>query len=196
MTETSYARTRRASLAGLVLQIAATAAAFALAGAVNSAALAMLTLYLASGIPLWFVVLLVFRQHELAALEEMDLEELRREKQATGGGEAIFDQEGGGGLGFRVAQTRLEWMRKWLVPLFGLVSSALLITLGVVSWLVLSKRGSDGWSVLRSVEIGLVITSLVMVFLFFYARYSAGMARVATWQLLRGCGSFMLGNAL
>lgn len=198
MTETSYARTRRASLAGLVLQIIATAAAFALSAVLNSTSLAMLTLYLAGGIPLWFVVLLVFRQHELAALEEMDLEELRREKQATGGGEAIFDQEGGGGLGFRVAQARLEWMRKWLVPTFGLIASTFLIGMGVFSWMMLTRRGADGWGPLRdkTVGIGLVVTALVMLFLFFYARYAAGMARVKQWQLLRGCGSYMLGNAL
>src|SRR5690606_26689784 len=30
----------------------------------------------------------------------------------------------------------------------------------------------------------------------FYARYAAGLGRVREWQLLRGCGSFMLGNAI
>lgn len=196
MTETSYARTRRASLAGLVLQLVATVAAVALSMATFSSSLAMLAFYLAGGIPMWFIVLLVFRQHELAALEEMDLEELRREKQATGGGAAIFDEEGGGGLGFRVAQARLDWMRKWLVPIFGLITSAYLITLGIIDWAALTGREADAWLELRRVDIGLVITALVMLFLFFYARYAAGMARVTQWRLLRGCGSYMLGNSL
>ena len=34
-----------------------------------------------------------------------------------------------------------------------------------------------------------------MLLMFFFARYASGMARIGGWQLLRGCGSYMLGNA-
>jgi len=94
VTETPYSRSRSASLLGLALQIVGTAAAFALSYKVQSTALAQLGWYLLGGLPLWFITLLVFRQNELAALEKLDLEELRREKEASGGGEAIFDQAG------------------------------------------------------------------------------------------------------
>ena len=114
-TETIHTRSRRASLGGLLLQIAAFGAAFVLSYMTHSQALFALSWYLAGGIPIWFVALLVFRQRELAALEAMDLEELRREKQATGGGEAMFGAEGGMGLAFQVAELRLRWMLKWLI---------------------------------------------------------------------------------
>lgn len=196
MAETSHARARRAALAGLVLQLITALVAFALSGWIASNALEMLAVYLAGGIPIWFTALLVFRQHELAALEAMDLEELRRERQATGGGEAIFGAEGSGGLGFLVAKARLEWMQRWLIPVFGLLTAAYLIVLGALSWVALTGRDEIDWPALTRVEIGLVLVSLLMLFLFFFSRYASGMARVTGWQLLRGCGSFMLGNAV
>ena len=103
MTESSYTRSRRASLYGLLLQLAVFAGVLGLAQASRSLAMFTLAWYVLGGVPLWFICLLVFRQHELVAFESLDLEELRREKRATGGGEAIFDEEGGGRLGFRVA---------------------------------------------------------------------------------------------
>jgi regulator of protease activity HflC (stomatin/prohibitin superfamily) len=196
VAETSHARSRRAALGGLVLQVIGAVAAFGLGHTLHSSAMAMLALYVAGGIPIWFVVLLVFRQHELAALEAMDLEELRREKQASGGGEAIFDEGGSGGLGFMVAQGRLDWMRRWLVPVFGLLTAAYLIAVGIAGWVVLTGRDEVTWPALSHAEIGLVISALVMLFLFFFSRYASGMARVSEWQLLRGCGSYMLGNAV
>jgi len=195
VAETSHARARRVALAGLVLQLITAFAVFGLSRWIGSTVLEMLAVYIAGGIPIWFAALLVFRQHELAALEAMDLEELRRERQATGGGEAIFDREGSGGLGFMVAKARLEWMQRWLIPVFGLLTAAYLIAIGALSWLVLTRREETDWPTLTTVEIGLVLVSLVMLFLFFFSRYASGMARVAGWQLLRGCGSYMLGNA-
>ena len=186
MAETSHARARRAALAGLVLQLITALVAFALSRWIGSTALEMLAVYLAGGIPIWFTALLVFRQHELAALEAMDLEELRRERQATGGGEAIFGAEGSGGLGFLVAKARLEWMQRWLIPVFGLLTAAYLIALGALSWVTLTGRDEIDWPVLTRVEIGLVLVSLLMLFLFFFSRYASGMARVSGWQLLRG----------
>jgi membrane protease subunit HflK len=196
VAETSHARSRRVSLAGLLLQIIGAAAAFALGRGLNSAAMDMLALYAAGGIPIWFIALLVFRQHELAALEALDLEELRREKQTTGGGEAMFGEGGSGALGFMVAQTRLEWMRRWLVPFFGLLAAAYLIVVGIAAWINVAGRDEADWPALQNVGIGLVLSALIVLFLFFFARYASGMARVTQWQLLRGGAAYMLGNAV
>lgn len=195
MAETTHARSRRAALAGLALQLVATGGAFALAIGLQSSAFGALALYTAGGIPIWFVILLVFRQQELAALEALDLEELRREKQATGGGEALFEQQPGG-VGLLVAETRLRWMRRWLIPFFSFLSAAYLIAMGLWRWIAWSRRLPTDWPALQRAEIGFVLNTLLMLFLFFFARYAAGMARVQVWQLLRGGASYMLGNAV
>ena len=185
-------------MAGLILQIVATGGAIALQQVSGSLALAMLVYFFAGGIPLWFISLLVFRQHELAALESLDLEELRREKKASGSGEALFDAEGGGGIGFLVAKTRLEWMLRWLVPTFGILTAAYLIAVGIWRWVTLGQIQPHEWPSLikDKEEVSMVLMALLMLVLFFFARYSTGMARVPKWQLMRGPGSYMFGNSV
>lgn len=198
MTETQHTRSRTVGLFGLILQSLIAAAIFGLASVTGSRGLGELGWYVLGGLPVWFIALLVFRQHELAALEAMDLEELRREKRATGGGEALFDEEGGMALGFRVAAARLEWMRRWVVPTFGLGIGGFLLAVGVWRWLAISKLGltDPQWGTLKQVQLGLILLSILMLAQFFYARYASGMGRLPQWQLLRACGSYSLGNSL
>ena len=197
MTETSHVRSRRAALLGLILQALVSVAAYALHIYVQSIALYLLACFCACGVPIWFALLLVFRQHELAGLEELDLQELRREKQAVGG-EGLFAEEGGGGLGFRVAAVRLEWMQRWLLPILGLVTAAALAGVGFWQWNVAGGGAADRdkWLPLVHSEVGLILTTLIALALFFFARYAAGLARVREWQMLRAGGSYMLASSL
>lgn len=203
MTETSHTRSRRASLFGLVIQVVTALAAAGLASSAHSEALEFLAWLIAGGIPMWFACLLLYYQHELAELEERDLEELRRERETAGRGEAMFDQEGAAG-GFRVAQARLEWMQKYLLP-----AAALLIVVyfaGVASWLLTrvtslassAATGAREWPNLYEEKLGLwlVLIALVMLVQYFFARYTSGLARIERWRLLRGCGGFLFANAL
>lgn len=209
MTETANARPRRAALFGLILQLAAFAVILVLAHFLDenfvqnrrwntASALHQLAWYVLGGAPIWLIALLIFRQRELAELEAIDLEQLRREKRATGGGEGMFDEGGGASLGFRVAENRLQWMQKWYVPAFGLLVALYLIFNGWRRWRVLPARIDDrqAWDTLANVPMGMILLSIIMLFLLFYSRYTSGMGRVPGWQLLRACGSYMLGNAL
>lgn len=200
MTETAHTRSRSASLGGLLVQLVAFIGVFGLGFAMQSYAVQGVGWYLLGGVPIWFIALLVFRQRELAALEALDLEALRREKEATGGGEALFEEEGGGALGFRVAEARLDWMQRWLVPTFSLLTAVYLLSIGIYIWRFLAVRGlqvgGGPWPELRFVPIGMVVLAVPMVGVFLLSRYTSGMGRVLEWQLLRGCGAYMLGNAL
>ena len=196
MTETSHTRSRRTSLYGLLLQIVVFGGVLALSLVSRSSATFTLAFYMAGGIPIWFVSLLVFRQRELAGLEALDLDELRREKQASGGGTAMFDEEGSGALSFRVAEARLRWMQRWLIPAFGLLHALYLAGMGLYLWLTLEAIRSGAWARLENLPITMIVLAIVMFVLFLFSRYASGMGRVTEWQLLRGCGSYMLGNAL
>ncbi|MGE0480409.1 MAG: SPFH domain-containing protein [Phycisphaerae bacterium] len=179
------------AVGGLLLQLAGAVALLLLGFAIRSVATAQLGWLVLGGVPIWFVALLLFRQHELADLEQMDLEELRRERAATGGGEAIF----GAGGGYAVAANRLEWMRRWFVPAFSLVVGAYLVIAGVGLWLTVS-RGLMQWRELENVQVGILVLSVAMLLFFLLSRFAAGMGRIVQWQLLRAGASFMLGNAL
>lgn len=211
MTETAYARSRRAALIGLIVQVLAALICGILFLSTRSleagkipppGALEHLAWLLAAGIPIWFVALLLYRQYELAELEAHDLEELKREKKATGGGEALFDEQGGGGIGFMVAQNRLEWMQRWLVPIFGLVIGVFLAGFGALLILrlvrirdAMDKAGQD-WAGIQHVDLALILVGVVTVLTFFVSRYSSGLARLSTSKMLRACGSYALGCAI
>lgn len=195
MAETSHARSRRAAILGLVLQVGAAAGAMVLAGVTTSFAMQQLCWLLSGGVILWVAALLVFRQHELAALEAMDLEELRRERRAGGGGEALFGEAAG--LTAMVAHRRLEWMERWLVPFFGLAYAAFMIGVGLWSFGGIQRvEREEHWKPLTQLELGLILHAVLMLLLFFCSRYASGLGRVPQWRLLRACGSFMLGGAI
>jgi hypothetical protein len=166
-------------------------AVFLVAGLTASVALAQITWLLGGGVLIWLAAVLIFRQHELADLEAMDLEELRREKQAAGG-EALFDES----AGYLVARNRLEWMLRYMGPAFGLLFAAYLLAVGAYNWSIVHALGGEAlpWGALqgRALPLAMIVLSTVMLLMFFMARYAAGMAGQARWQMLRGPGSFML----
>jgi membrane protease subunit HflK len=195
VTETAHTRSRRASLYGLILQILAFAGILILSELTRSRALAVLSWYIGTGAVLWFAALLIFRQRELVALEALDLEELRRERQTTGA-EGMFDQAGAEGPAFRVAEARLRFLQRYFVPSFGLIEAILLAALGAYGWTRLKPLLSTEWPALANVPIAMIVLGIIGVLFFLFSRYASGMARVPEWQLLRGCASYMLGNAL
>ena len=197
MTETSHTRSRRAAVFGLVLQLVVFAGTLTLVQVSHSFGMFALAFYVLGGVPLWFICLLAYRQHELVDLEALDLEELRREKRATGGSDAIFDEEGGGALGFRVAETRLRWMQRWLLPGFGLLSAIYLAAMGLYMWYTHRNFiGAVGQQPLVNLPLAMIVLAVMMLLLFWFSRYASGMGRTPAWQHLRACGSYMLGNAI
>ncbi|TWT45547.1 SPFH domain / Band 7 family protein [Phycisphaerae bacterium RAS1] len=197
MTETLHTRSRRIAVGGLLLQTAAFGVTLGLAYASGATSVYYLAWYILGGLPLWFVSMLVFRQRELAAYEEADLEALRREKQSTGGGEAIFGDEGAASLGFRVAEARLQWMIRWMAPAFSLLAALYLAINAVLLWTRLGLALDDPrWGALENLPIAVIILAVLLLLMFLVARYASGMGRTPIWQNLRGCGSYMLGNAI
>lgn len=209
MTETVHTRSRRAALGGLVVQSLAFVATIVLGTATRSYAVTHLSWLLLAGVPVWLAVLLAFRQRELAALEALDLEVLRRERESSGAGAALFDEQGGSGLGYRVAEARLQWMHRVLVPIFGGLTGVYLLGMGLYLWQKLvaldfgeavsstvETMSRNTWPTLANVPITLVMLAVLMLGLFLLSRYASGMSRVKDWQLLRGCGSYMLGGTI
>lgn len=196
MTETSYARSRQVALWGLILQVLAAASLFILYRYTRIDSVHQFAWMALVTIPIWFATLLVLRQHELAELEAFDLDELRREKAATGGGAAMFE-EGGDGLTHRIAQQRLEWMGRWMTPTFALLTAAAMIGVGL--WRFFALPGWDDaekWGAIGGENVAVILLVGLMLAMFFLSRYASGMARVERWQILRSCASNMLGSAV
>ncbi|MBK8915161.1 MAG: hypothetical protein IPM64_11285 [Phycisphaerales bacterium] len=194
MADTPYARTRTVAIGGLILQVIAAIGLLMLGQLTRSLAVIELGWLVVGGVPIWFAAVLVFRQAELAELERMDIEELRREKQATGGGEAIFDSPGGGG--FLVAGTRLAWMQRYLVPAFGVLSAAYLIGMGLHRWMTVRHFANFGFPPVdrAALPLAMIAIGVALLLMFLLSRFASGLGAVPRWQLMRACGSYSLGT--
>lgn len=197
MTQSHLVRSRRAALAGLSLQLLAFGVTLLLARLAHSNGLEQLAWFLLGGAPIWFSAVLLIRQQELTALEKLDLEHLRREKAATGGGEAIFGDDGAGGLGALAAQARLVWMERWFVPVAGLITALYLVGAGVWRLRAISAVAERGlWPELANLPGVLIALAVIFLLTFLLSRFTAGIGRLPDQQLHRASAAYMLGGAL
>ncbi|MGE3180812.1 MAG: SPFH domain-containing protein [Phycisphaerae bacterium] len=197
MNESKHARARNAAILGILLQVVAFVVLIAIRFVLDSSGAEALAWLVFAGIPIWFASLLLLRQKELADLELHDLEDLQRERAVVGASEGMFDKEGAGGLGYRVAQNRLEWMIRWLVPGFSVFNGLLLLGLAYVLWVAkgIALMG-EGEIRLARLPLAITILSVLMLLFFLMSRYAAGLGKIDTWKVLRGCGSYVFGNAV
>jgi len=154
--------------------------------------------YVLGGVFIWAVILLIFHQEKLVRLEALEAEQIYRDRAAVGA-EAIFDEGRAEASGLLVARGRLEWMQRWLVPIFAILTALYLIVMGVClwKWYLTYPVGSDEWPVVENASVTLAFTGGVAFISFLVSRYAVGMARAsAEWRMLRAGGSYLTGNAL
>lgn len=187
----SYKRATLVSLVGLGIQglMALVLLLYSLVGA----DLAALTgsIYLLLGVPVWFSLALVFHQHRLSCIESAE-EEMLREGSAA---EMSVFQESGADL--RVADRKLQWMHRILLPTVSLLVGLALLLLGWVQYSsgvkiidpdVFPTPTHTGWAI----TIGLVIAAIGFIF----ARFVAGMAKQPVWGNLRAGATWAVGAAV
>ena len=147
-----------------------------------------------AGLPIWFVLFLVFKQLRRVGAEELETAELRRTR-AEGASETIFELEDEALL---LEQNRLRWMVRWFLPSTTVIVTILLLVGHFLGWgWMLDKAfATDGLQ--RTQQPHLVMWFLVGIgFLcFLYARYVIALSRIPNWRMLRAGASCMAGNAL
>lgn len=200
MNDTSNMNDQRAqhvALGGVLLQTVAfgillVISLWSTSDAINAVArLALL------GIPIWFMIFLVFKQMSRVTAEALETAELRRAR-AAGGSEAIFEMDDEALL---LEQNRLRWMIKWMLPGVTIVLAILLIGGHFVGWHwtldnAFTKSGEH--SIRRTSNPTLMMWFVVFTgFLcFLYARYSLTLSRMPEWRLLRAGATSLAGTAV
>ncbi len=193
-TERPHSRARNVALMGLAFEVLLSAFLAIMLAWTRSEALRGLLLMSACGIPIWLYLLLVFHQRILVQDEEMETEQLRREREDTGSG-AIFDGED-----LLLAQRRLRWMYRWMLPIFTVLVVGTLISAGLMGWqwkLGDSIRDAN-WPGIHTqnatIAIWFVAGAALLTFLL--SRYASGMGRYPEWQMLRSGASWLMGVTL
>lgn len=194
ITERPHSRARNVALIGLIFEVLL-AAFFAIMMAwTGSEALRGLTLLAACGIPIWLYMVLVYHQRILVQEEEIETEDLRR-KQLDGHGEALFDQEE-----LLLAQRRLVWMYRWLLPIFTGLVVVLLVMAGLAgwSWKLGGSIRVTHWPGMRyeaaTLAIWFVGGSAVLAF--WLSRFASGLGHYPEWRMLRAGASWLMGLVL
>jgi modulator of FtsH protease HflK len=160
----------------------------------NSAAVRVEAWHFLGGAVIWLILLLQFRQRRLAQEERQDAEQferLRREGKDT----SVFESATVEGA-LHLAERRLAWLEKYLLPVFAFLMSGYL--LGIGYWLFHSLRGAPvkvlaGHEVLLGSAAYLAIAAVIS---FLFSRYAVGMSQQSEWRPLRAGGSYLLSNAL
>jgi len=187
-------RAQHVAALGLVLQAAVWGTVLGVSFWSKSHAIAAVARCMLAGLPIWFVLFLVFKQLRRVAAEELETAELRRAR-AEGAGDSIFEMEDEALL---LEQNRLRWMVRWFLPSTTVVVTFLLLIGHFVGWgwRLDQAFASDG--LLRTQQPHLVMWFIVGIgFLcFLYARYVIALSRIPNWRMLRAGASCMAGNAL
>jgi regulator of protease activity HflC (stomatin/prohibitin superfamily) len=197
----AYQQATRIAGLGLILQLAIGLVLFVVGSAVGSTAFVQGSTIAFVGVAVWAVLIVVFHQHRLAAIEAMEADELR----AAGADSTVFASERAGDA--MVAAKRLQRLNRILLPAVSLLAAGALALTGVNAARYISsldfRPGADqpivdvipfsvgfatGWQLAICVSLALIA--------FIFSRFVAGMSKQPAWQNLRGGAGFMVGTAL
>jgi len=195
VTEKTFRRAELASLAGLLLQSAGTLLVLLLGMANNSPAVWAEGWHWLGGVPIWGLLLLVFHQKRLEALERLELDELRRQREEAGQ-TALFEVEAEDLL---VAGRRLRTILRYVLPIVTVALAGYHIVFGLILWRV------AGWAAPLEAEelpeishqgLSMALLSGAAFLAFLLSRLAMGMAKTSEWRMLRTGGSYLTGNCL
>ncbi len=199
MTEESRGSDRRAqnvAIVGFILQIAAFGSLLGLSIWKQSDAAAAVARFLLIGVPIWFVLFLVFKQMRRVVAEALETAELKR-AQAESANEALFDLDDESLL---IEQNRLRWLVKWLLPAATVVVALILLGSHFIGWNwslqeSFSKSASDLLQKTQDPTMAMWIIVFAGFLCYLYARYALALSRMPEWRLLRAGAICMAGNA-
>ena len=191
----AYQQATRVTGIGLISQAAIGLVLLVLGRVAGSTAFVYASYFAFIGIAVWGALAATFHQHKLAALEELEAEELRAERSDA----SVFERERADES--MVAARRLKQMYALLLPGVSLAVAAALGTAGYFTYRAISPAGDaitdapeftvgdkSGWQLALCVALSLGT--------FILSRSVAGMAKQPVWQNLRGGAGYMVGTAL
>ncbi len=197
MIESSTSKDRRAQLAGTVgflFQASFSILLLIVAKVYESDAAMAVAVWMLGGVVIWPVIALVYAQRRRTAQERLESEELKRAHLADGTS-GIFDTED---EAYLIEKRRLSWILRWVVPFAALALAGyhVLAFFFAFSWEFGVQLDADSWKLSREAGRIMAFVGGVGFLSFLFSRYTAGMARMPGWRMLRSGASFLAGNAI
>ncbi len=186
-------RARNISLAGLGLQVVLAACLILVYQTSRSAAALAAAWFYLGGVLIWIPLILIHQLRGQVAAEALETERLKEDRQRAGAG-SIFelDQEE-----FLVAQRRLTWMYRWVLPGFVLsIVAYLLLADYQPAWRVGLGVRDPKWRPVDHASLSIWFVAGIAFVAFLFSRYVSGMARETDNRLLRSGAVYLFGNAM
>ncbi|MHC4524845.1 MAG: SPFH domain-containing protein, partial [Planctomycetota bacterium] len=158
-------------------------------------AIYLLSWHVLAGLLVWLVLLLQFYQRTLAEQEKLDMSQLSKSSQE----ETIFSGDSNRMAMLAVAQKRLVFLEKWVIPISGVLIAIYQIVMGLVllNGKVLDEtQRLDVWSDPQHLLLGAALMGAISFISFLFSRYATGMSEETEWKPLRAGGSYLLAAAI
>ncbi|MBN2375672.1 MAG: hypothetical protein JXD22_04685 [Sedimentisphaerales bacterium] len=196
-TNLSPRRAEVLSLIALVLQTLFFIFAMLIANKAYSLAGRVVAWHFLGGVGIWLILILQFRQRRLALEEHLDVEQYQRLKR-EGKDTSVFEGSVVEGS-LHLAQRRLNWLEKYLLPIFSVLTAVYLLVMGFLLFRTISVT-KELITVSPEARDSFLESALYMVLLavvsFLFSRYASGMSQQSQWRPLRAGGSYLFSNAL
>lgn len=173
----------------LVLTVLFFVVTLILARYTNVFALNVLVWQILSGVLVWFIVLILFHQRTLAEQEKLDIAHLKKNQSE----DTIFDKDRE--ELFAVAQRRLRFFEKWMLPVFSGLVAVYNIVMASVFFIYLS-RPDKVQPELKNLMVAGVITTVIAFACYLISRFATGMSAEKKWRALRAGSSVMLATGI
>jgi modulator of FtsH protease HflK len=190
---TQQRRAEIVSLAYFIITLLLSGTVCVLSLLTNSTALQIESLHLLGGAGIWLLLLIVYHQRKLVAMEAVQEAELRRERHRTGG--QLFEGEEEQLL---LMHRRLTWMYRWVLGLgtFLLAGWHLIGLVPMGNWTFGRSVWEGYWPTIDRASIAMAFMGGVAFIAFLLSRYASGMARQPSWGMLRAGASYLFGNCI
>lgn len=153
-------------------------------------AMYLLSWQILAGLLIWLVLIAQFYQRCLAEQEKLDMSQLAKNVQQ----ETIFSGGADRMAMLAVAQKRLVFLERWVLPFAAMFVAVYQILMGI--WLFYHKVLSPvPWN-FQNALLGAVLMVAVSFVCFLFSRYATGMSAEKEWKPLRAGGSYLLTTAI
>lgn len=158
-------------------------------------AIFLLSWHVFAGLLVWFILLIQFYQRTLAEQEKLDMSQLSKSSQEG----TIFSGDGNRMAMLAVAQKRLAFLEKWVIPIFAVLIAVFQVVIGL--WLLKGfvldeSRLMQDWMSPNHLLLGAVLLAAVSFISFLFSRFATGMSIETLWKPLRAGGSYLLATAI
>ncbi|MHC4551192.1 MAG: protease modulator HflK [Planctomycetota bacterium] len=188
----SSRKARKVSLIAFILSLIFFVFTLALGAAVKVLAMYLMSWVILAGAMVWLILVLQFHQRVLAEQEKLDMSQLAKSDQQG----TIFSGGADRMALMAVAQKRLVFLEKWVVPIASAIIAVYQILIGL--WLfklILDPTKALDWQY-ENPLLGAFLMAGVAFFSFLFSRFATGMSSEKQWKPLRGGGSYLLLTAV